>query len=217
MFFTSTCEQVQTDLTNMQVIPKYISKPTFILCNPNAMFYQYMVNQPHAYYLRFFLNKNINVLVWNYRGYGLSTGTPTPSNIRQDGDQLLRYLRQTLGLTGKIGVYGRSLGGVVVSHLVDKVDFIFADRTFSNFDVLANRKFYSPISKYLFKLTSGGWVINNEVKVTRVDKCYKVIITEKADEIVEIHSSLMAGVAREALGRKLKGPGEDFYLNKEQL
>jgi hypothetical protein len=70
-----------------------------------------------------------------------------------------------LGLTGKIGVYGRSLGGVVVSHLVDKVDFIFADRTFSNFDVLSNRKFFSSISRYLFKLSSGGWVINNEVKV----------------------------------------------------
>ncbi len=164
-------------------------------------------------------------MVWNYRGYGLSTGTPTPSNIRQDGDQILRYLRQTLGLTGKIGVYGRSLGGVVVSHLVDKVDFIFADRTFSNFDVLSNRKFYSSISKYLFKLSSGGWVINNELKVTNKgianskgdNGCYKVIITEKVDEVVEIHSSLMTGVAREAIGRKLKAPGEDFYLSRDQL
>jgi hypothetical protein len=29
-------------------------KTTFILCNPNAMFYQHMINYPHAYYLRFF-------------------------------------------------------------------------------------------------------------------------------------------------------------------
>jgi hypothetical protein len=122
-------------------------------------------------------------------------------------------------------VYGRSLGGVVVSHLVDKVDFIFADRTFSNFDVLSNRKFFSSISRYLFKLSSGGWVINNELKVYNKGiansqsetGCYKVIITEKADEVVEIHSSLMTGVAREALGRKLKDPGEDFYLTKQQL
>ncbi len=73
-------------------------------------------------------------------------------------------MRQQLGLTGKIGVYGRSLGGVVVSHLVEKVDFVFADRTFSNFDVLSNRKFFSSVSKYLFKIVSGGWVINNEMK-----------------------------------------------------
>jgi fermentation-respiration switch protein FrsA (DUF1100 family) len=93
------------------------------------MFYQYMVNQPHAYYLRFFLNKNINVMVWNYRGYGQSKGRPNPTNIRKDGETLIRYMRETLGLTGKIGIYGRSLGGVVTSHLVDKADFIYADRT----------------------------------------------------------------------------------------
>jgi hypothetical protein len=57
------------------------------------MFYQYMVNQPHAYYLRFFLNKNINVMVWNYRGYGQSKGRPDPTNIRKDGELLVRYIR----------------------------------------------------------------------------------------------------------------------------
>ena len=128
-------------------------------------------------------------------------------------------------MNGKIGVYGRSLGGVVVSHLVDKVDFIFEDRTFSNFDVLSTRKFYSSISKYLFKLVSGGWVINNEIKVANKGialhkndlGCHKVIIAEKADEVVDIHSSLMTGVAREALDRKMKKAGEDFYLSHSQL
>ena len=32
----------------------YKDKTTFIICNPNAMFYQHMINYPHAYYLRFF-------------------------------------------------------------------------------------------------------------------------------------------------------------------
>ena len=84
MFFTATCEPLQFNQENLEKKsePKYKSLPTFLLCNPNAMFYQYMVNQPHAYYLRFFLNKNINVMVWNYRGYGLSKGSPDPTNIR---------------------------------------------------------------------------------------------------------------------------------------
>jgi hypothetical protein len=89
MFFTSTCEPVQfpgDPLPSNGLQPKYKSKPNFLLCNPNAMFYQYMVNQPHAYYLRFFLNKNINVMVWNYRGYGQSKGRPDPTNIRKDGE-----------------------------------------------------------------------------------------------------------------------------------
>jgi hypothetical protein len=205
-----------------QAEPRYKAMPTFILCNPNAMFYQYMVNQPHAYYLRYFLNKNINVMVWNYRGYGLSNGRPDPTNIRRDGDQILRYIRGTLGLTGKIGVYGRSLGGVVTTHLIDQVDFVFADRTFSNFEVLSNRKFFSNIAKYLFKLSSGGWVINNDLNVlhkTRPSKppCYRVLLTERKDEVIEVHSSLMTGVARAFLGRKHLAPGENFYLSLTQL
>ena len=36
---------------------KYLDYDTFILCNPNAMSYQHMINYPHAYYLKFFLNK----------------------------------------------------------------------------------------------------------------------------------------------------------------
>ena len=87
------------------------------------MFYQHMINFPHAYYLRFFLTKNINVMLWNYRGYGRSRkenscfNVPSPQNIEEDSEAVLRYCRQTLGVRGKIGVYGRSMGGVSACHL----------------------------------------------------------------------------------------------------
>ena len=43
-------------------------------------------------------------------------------------------------------------------------------------------------------------------------------MTEKNDEIVEIHSSLMAGVAREILGRKFLSPGKSgFYLQLDDI
>lgn len=136
MFFTATCEPLD-DGEHYE----YRRLPTFIFCNPNAMYYQHMVNHPHAFYLRFFLNKNMNVCVWNYRGYGLSEsgggGGANPYNLRSDAEAVLRYLREELKLTGKVGVYGRSLGGIPTTHLADKVDMIFADRTFANFSVLA--------------------------------------------------------------------------------
>ena len=118
----------------------YKEYPTFILCNPNAMFYQHMVNSPHAYYLKYFLNKNINIMAWNYRGYGESSGSPNPINVKKDADLLLKYMKETMGIKGKIGVYGRSLGGIATSHLSSKVDMIIADRTFCNFEILANRE-----------------------------------------------------------------------------
>ena len=213
MFFTATCEPLGKEDA------RYKRLPTFLLCNPNAMFYQFMVNQPHAYYLRYFLNKNINVMLWNYRGYGLTKGNPTPANIRRDGEQILRYMRNDMGLTGKMGVYGRSLGGVVTSHLADQVDFIFADRTFSNFEILADRKFYSGLARYLFLMSSGGWHIDNDLAFFHkgVGRCHKVMMTEKADEVVEMHSSLTVGVAREVLGRKHLEAGQGFYLSLTTL
>lgn len=68
MFFTATSESLQDE--NNEAL--YKQRDTFILCNPNAMFYQHMINFPHAFYLRWFLQKGVNVMVWNYRGYGLS-------------------------------------------------------------------------------------------------------------------------------------------------
>lgn len=150
------------------------------------------------------------MLLWNYRGYGLSDGSPSPTNIRSDGETILRYIRKDMGLTGKVGIYGRSLGGVVTTHLIDKVDFVFADRTFGDFNVLSNRKFYTTLSRHLFRYGSGGWDLDNDIPALEKGEkptdlsphCYKVILTEKADEVVEVHSSLMIGVARAAMGRK---------------
>ena len=43
-----------------------------------------------------------------------------------------------MGKNGKIGVYGRSLGGVAASYLSSKVDMVITDRTFSNLSAMAN-------------------------------------------------------------------------------
>lgn len=66
---------------------------------------------------------------------------------------------------------------------------VLADRTFCNFEILANRKFYSPFAKYLFKVGSWGWSLNNDFNLLNKGgngTCYKVLMTEKNDEVVEI-------------------------------
>lgn len=53
-------------------LPKYLDKPTIIMCNPNALIYQWMISSANAYWLDFFLRRECNVLSWNNRGYGAS-------------------------------------------------------------------------------------------------------------------------------------------------
>jgi fermentation-respiration switch protein FrsA (DUF1100 family) len=97
--------------------PEYLKMPTIIMCNPNAFFYQHMVNSPNSYWLNFFLRKGINVMAWNYRGYADTKGYPSPYNIKADGETILFFLLAELKMKGRIGVYGRSMGGVVATHL----------------------------------------------------------------------------------------------------
>jgi fermentation-respiration switch protein FrsA (DUF1100 family) len=62
-----------------------------------------------------------NVLMLEYRGYGLSTGTPNEEGLMIDAQTGLDYIRQRTELRDtKIVVYGQSLGGAVSINLVAK-------------------------------------------------------------------------------------------------
>jgi len=76
---------------------------------------------------------------------------------------------------------------------------IIADRGFCDLYTLAEKKFYGSLARIFFKYGSQGWQANNSFNYLQkgVNKCYKVILQDKADEIVNLQSSLMFGVARE--------------------
>ena len=60
-----------------------------------------------------------NVFMLEYRGYGLSTGTPDEAGLKIDAQTGLNYLRQRPETRDtKIVVYGQSLGGAVAINLV---------------------------------------------------------------------------------------------------
>lgn len=60
-----------------------------------------------------------NVLMLEYRGYGLSTGTPDEVGLTIDAQTGLDYIRQRVETRDtKIVVYGQSLGGAVAINLV---------------------------------------------------------------------------------------------------
>lgn len=64
-------------------------------------------------------NLGCNVFMLEYRGYGLSTGTPDENGINLDAQTALDFIRnqkETEG--GKVIVYGQSLGGAVAVQLV---------------------------------------------------------------------------------------------------
>lgn len=201
MFFPSTSEKVlsQEELDDYRNAnegrdPEYLSKPTIICCNPNALFYHHMVNSPNNYWLSFFLKKGINVLGWNYRGYGRTKGSCTPYNVKSDGESVLYFVIKELGIKGKIGMYGRSLGGVVSSHLAakypDKISLIIADRTFGSLRDVSLRKFPGSATSSLFDLITLKWEANNDINFFNViftlTHSYRLLVSKYQHLITEM-------------------------------
>lgn len=89
----SAKNQEEKLLENNAGSQEYLDKPTVIMCNPNAFSYQQMVIAPNAYWLNFFLKRDINVVCWNYRGYGQSTigffSQSTPAIAKMDVERVL--------------------------------------------------------------------------------------------------------------------------------
>lgn len=107
-------------------------------------------------------------------------------------------MRQVLKLTGKVGIYGCSLGGIPASYLpsVRDVELVICDRTFSSLDAMAEDvvKGLYPIYKLATYLQGND---NARAFLTESqNKVHKLIMIDVEDTTVPLKQSLMHGVAR---------------------
>lgn len=84
-------------------------------------------------------NTGCNVLMLEYRGYGMSTGTPNEAGLMTDAQTGLDWIRNDKETKGnRIVVYGQSLGGAVAIQLVarnqeaDDVVGLILENTFTS-------------------------------------------------------------------------------------
>ncbi len=64
-----------------------------------------------------------NALIFDYRGYGRSSGRPTEKGTYRDADAAWRHLTEDRGLDpARIILFGRSLGGAVAAELAPRVN-----------------------------------------------------------------------------------------------
>lgn len=72
--------------------------------------------------LREFYQLGLNVFVFDYRGYGQSTGQPSEPGLHTDAQAAYRYLTEELQVPPeRVILYGRSLGGGVAGELATRV------------------------------------------------------------------------------------------------
>jgi len=72
--------------------------------------------------LQLFHQLGLAVLIIDYRGYGLSEGSPSETGLYQDASAAWRYLTGQRGIdAADIVLFGRSLGGAVAARLAAEV------------------------------------------------------------------------------------------------
>jgi len=166
--------------------------PTVVFCNPNAGIYEYALEM-QDHWIEFYRSNGINILLWNYRGYGKSQGWPNTENILTDAETIVNYLRQNKNAI-RIILHGESLGGAVATHVADKIgcDLLFADRTFSNLYSIAELRIGKFGAAFARKIT--GWHMETTEKFLKA-QCYKVISSDPDDNIVGEIASLKNGIS----------------------
>ncbi|CAI6341844.1 unnamed protein product [Periconia digitata] len=103
-----------------------------------------------------------NVLMLQYRGYGLSSGNPSEKGINIDAQTALDYIRERRELRGtRIVLYGQSLGGAVAINLAAKnvkrgdIAGIVLENTFTSMRKMIPSAL--PPAKYLAPLCHQVW------------------------------------------------------------
>lgn len=85
-----------------------------LICGPNAAPYEIFSYTDK--WVDYYLENGINVFLWNYRGYGDSTGSISFANMKCDATTVVHHLKKELKFLN-IGVHGLSLGGIPACYL----------------------------------------------------------------------------------------------------
>ena len=128
-----------------------------------------MVTAPNAYWLNFFLKRDINVVCWNYRGYGDSTfgwfDFIDPFKSMMDIERILAFMINNIKLKGKLGAFGRSIGGVTACHIAAKqpelIKLLVIDRSMDEILNVVNKKCRGRFMPSITKTLTCCWETKN--------------------------------------------------------
>ena len=97
-------------------IPAEHPRATVLFCHGNAGNISHRLDSIHLLH-----SLGLQVLIFDYRGYGQSEGNPSEAGTYRDVDAAWRYLREARGLpASQIIVFGRSLGAAVAADLASR-------------------------------------------------------------------------------------------------
>ncbi|MFP5385951.1 MAG: alpha/beta hydrolase [Bacteriovoracia bacterium] len=148
----------------------------------------------HFLTLSWIMDRGYNLFVFDYRGYGISDGSPDPDGVYQDSLAALEKGRDLWSKNGKgkFIIYGQSLGGAIAMKALEDykdsslVDLVVQESTFMSYQDIGFHKLkYSllfPFSPLSYVLVSDKYATTKFVK--RLTRPTLVIVAEN-DKVVD--------------------------------
>ena len=170
------------------------TKKLMIVCGPNGVPYQiYSRNAIVKYYL----DLNMDILCWNYRGYGFSEGSASYDKVRSDILELFDEVKKT-GRYEHFAIYGISIGGIPCCHLGryrKEIELMICDRNFGKLDNIVQNYNYGKFLYILYKLLCFQTTDNVDNYLNT--NCYKILLNDPKDEIIYETCSLKTLISAE--------------------
>ena len=173
---------------------KISSKNLVIVCGPNLTPFENLINSWDIDNL--YLKNDIDILFWNYRGYGFSEGDADFNNVCTDILDIYDFVLEHFHYN-KIAVHGLSIGGVPASYLSNKrnINLIIADRTFGSVsDVINSLPFGNNVIYYLAKILFFPFVNNTENFMK--SNCKKILMNDPEDRTIIDTFSLKTNISK---------------------
>ena len=141
-----------------------------------------------AYRIKKYIDKNWNVILVSWRGFGGNNGRPSEKNLYKDGEAVLKWVSKNTNFTkDQIVIYGESLGSGVAVELGTRYSFlsIVLEAPFTSIYHIANKRYKIYPTKYLVK--------DKFDNLSKIDKLKSplLILSGKKDEIVPHYHSLL--------------------------
>ena len=153
--------------------------------------------------LRAYRPPGIGLLVLDYRGYGVSSGSPSEEGVYRDAEAAWQHLVSRAEIdSARIGVYGRSIGSAVALHLATKrpVRTVVLDSPFSSGRAMAEEH-YPFLPQFLNRLSldnmhrAGELAVpllifhGTEDRIAPIEMGRAIAATGRAEALVEIQGA----------------------------
>ena len=191
-------------------VPNDAAHATLLFCHGNAGNISHRLDS-----IRLFHELGLNVLIFDYRGYGRSSGTASEQGTYRDADAAWEHLVGERGVPPqRIVLFGRSLGAAVASDLATRTQpgAVILESAFTSVPDMAARLYpWLPV-RWL-----ASYRYNNAAKIRNISSPV-LVMHSRDDEIIPFaHGERLYALANEPKSMfELRGGHNDgFHVSRD--